>query len=83
MNSVAEAVNTLISAANVAHEKGAYSLEESHYIYLAISFLKKVSNQEEQPAANNPTHVEQVSPEDVPQNSQEGEASYFGDPTSY
>jgi len=46
MNSVAEALNTLISAVNVAHNKGGvYSLEESHYIYLAISYLNSLQNQ--------------------------------------
>ncbi len=48
MNSVSEALNTLISAANVAHSKGVYSLEESHYIYLAISYLNSL--QQEAPA---------------------------------
>jgi hypothetical protein len=46
MNSVAEALNTLISAVNLAHSKGGvYSLEESHYIYLAISYLNSLQNQ--------------------------------------
>jgi len=46
MNSVAEALNTLISAVNVAHNKGGiYSLEESHYIYLAISYFNTLQNQ--------------------------------------
>lgn len=46
MNSVAEALNTLISAVNVAHSKGGvYSLEESHYIYLAISYLNSLQSQ--------------------------------------
>lgn len=53
MNSVAEALNTLISAVNIAHNKGGvYSLEESHYIYLAISYLNSLQNQaqtQEQP----------------------------------
>lgn len=54
MNSVAEALNTLISAVNVAHNKGGvYSLEESHYIYLAISYLNSLQNQANQaPTAN-------------------------------
>ena len=51
MNSVAEALNTLISAVNLAHSKGGvYSLEESHYIYLAISFLNNLQNQSKQTA---------------------------------
>lgn len=46
MNSAAEALNTLISAVNIAHNKGGvYSLEESHYIYLAISYLNSLQNQ--------------------------------------
>ncbi len=46
MNSVAEAINTLISAVNLAHNKGGvYSLEESHYIYMAISYLSSLQNQ--------------------------------------
>lgn len=49
MNSVAEALNTLISAVNIAHNKGGvYSLEESHYIYLAISYLNSLQNQSNQ-----------------------------------
>ena len=51
MNSVAEALNTLISAVNLAHSKGGvYSLEESHYIYLAISYLNNLQNQSKQAA---------------------------------
>ena len=46
MNSVAEALNTLISGVNVAHSKGVYTLEESHYLYLAISYLNSLSQQE-------------------------------------
>lgn len=46
MNSVSEALNTLISAVNVAHSKGGvYSMEETHYIYMAISFLDSLKNQ--------------------------------------
>jgi len=65
MNSVSEALNTLISAVNVAHSKGGvYSLEESHYIYLAISYLNSLQNQPaasapEAPAASAPTVVEE------------------------
>lgn len=44
MNSASEAINTLISAVNVAHTKGGvYTIEETHYIYMAISFLEKLS----------------------------------------
>ncbi len=51
MNSVSEALNTLISAVNLAHGKGGvYSLEESHYIYLAISYLNNLQNQPKQSA---------------------------------
>lgn len=47
MNSVAEALNTLISAVNVAHNKGGvYSMEETHYIYTAINYLNSLQNQE-------------------------------------
>lgn len=50
MNSVAEALNTLISAVNIAHNKGGvYNLEESHHIYLAISYLNSL--QQQAPAA--------------------------------
>lgn len=43
MNSVSEALNTLISAVNVAHNKGGvYSLEEAHYIHTAISYLNSL-----------------------------------------
>ena len=51
MNSVAEALNTLISGVNVAHAKGVYTLEESHYLYLAISYLNSLSQQEAPQAA--------------------------------
>ena len=45
MNSVSEALNTIISAVNVAHNKGGvYSIEETHFIYLAISFLNSIQN---------------------------------------
>jgi len=46
MNSVSEALNTLISGVNVAQNKGVYSLEEAHYIYTAISYLNSLQNQE-------------------------------------
>lgn len=47
MNSVTEALNTLISAVELAHNKGGvYSLEESHYIYLAISYLDSLQTKE-------------------------------------
>lgn len=46
MNSVAEALNTLISAVNIAHNKGGvYSLEEAHHIYTAISYLNSLQQQ--------------------------------------
>lgn len=45
MNSVSEAINTLISAVNIGHSKGAYSLEEAHYIYLAIAYLNSLQQQ--------------------------------------
>jgi hypothetical protein len=45
MNPV-EALNTLISAVNIAHSKGGvYSMEETHYIYMAISFFDSLKNQ--------------------------------------
>ena len=66
MNSVAEALNTLISAVNIAHNKGGvYSLEESHYIYLAISYLNSLQNQaktQEQPAPRQETPVAPQAP---------------------
>ena len=70
MNSVAEALNTLISAVNVAHSKGGvYSLEESHYIYLAISYLNSLQNQAK-PAAPAP------SPSVTPEVADESETEY-------
>ncbi len=62
MNSVAEAINTLISAVNVAHNKGGvYSLEESHYIYLAISYLNSLQNQAAQSKPAPPaSHVDEI-----------------------
>jgi hypothetical protein len=51
MNSVAEALNTLISAVNIAHNKGGvYSLEEAHHIYTAISYLNSLQQQAPAPA---------------------------------
>ena len=45
MNSVSEALNTLISAVNVAYNKGGvYSMEEAHLIYTAISYLNSLQN---------------------------------------
>lgn len=71
MNTVPEALNTLISAVNVAHGKGAYSLEEAHYIYLAIDFLNNLQQQGNE--GENTDNVNQDSPshgpdvEEVPQ----------------
>lgn len=66
MNSAAEALNTLISAVNIAHNKGGvYSLEESHYIYLAISYLNPLQNQaktQEQPVQRQETPVAPQAP---------------------
>jgi len=48
MKTVAEALNTLISAVNVAHNKGGvYSLEEAHYIHTAISYLNNLQQAQE------------------------------------
>lgn len=55
MNSVAEALNTLISAVNIAHNKGGvYSLEEAHHIYTAISYLNSLQQQAPAPAPQAP-----------------------------
>ncbi len=44
MNSASEAINTLISAVNVAHTKGGvYTIEETYYIHMAMSFLERLS----------------------------------------
>jgi len=60
MNSVSEALNTLISAVNVAHNKGGvYSLEEAHYIHTAISYLNSLQQAPTTPEAAVPT-VEQT-----------------------
>jgi len=46
MKTVAEALNTLISAVNIAHNKGGvYNMEETHHIFMAISFLNNLSQQ--------------------------------------
>lgn len=45
---VTDSINTLIAAANIAQKKGIYSLEESHYIYLAISNISSVNQQAQQ-----------------------------------
>lgn len=68
MNSVAEALNTLISAVNLAHSKGGvYSLEESHYIYLAISYLNNLQNQSKQtiPTTSGMSSQEPINDSDV------------------
>jgi len=60
MNSVSDALNTLVSAVNVAYQKGGvYSLEEAYYIYSAISYLNNVNKKEEAPAGV----VENIAPE--------------------
>ena len=45
MNSVAEAIQTLVNASQLAHSKGVFNLEEAHYIYLAIDYLNKISQE--------------------------------------
>ena len=45
---VTDAINTLIAAANIAHNKGAYTLEESHHIYMAIAELNSLNQQAQQ-----------------------------------
>jgi len=62
MNTIEEALNTLISAANVAHSKGVYSMEETHYIYMAISYLNSLQP-EQAPAAEEKVVEEPQSPE--------------------
>jgi len=53
---VAEALNTLISAVNVAYKKGeVYSLEEAHYIFLAISYLNSLSQEGKTEQGTTPT----------------------------
>lgn len=70
MTSVAEALNTLISAVNVAHNKGGvYSLEEAHFIYTAINYLNSLQNQEAPAPAPAPEQeVVQEAPAEHPQN---------------
>lgn len=46
MNSIEEALNTLISAVNIAQKKGVYSLEESHYVYMAIAYINSLAQQQ-------------------------------------
>ena len=47
MNSTTDALNTLISAVTVAHNKGGvYSLEESYHIYSAMLYLSNASKAE-------------------------------------
>ena len=59
MKSVSEALNTLISAVNVAHNKGGvYSLEEAHFIHTAISYLNNLQQAPAPEAA--PAPVESV-----------------------
>ena len=75
MNSVSEALNTLISAVNVAHNKGGvYSLEEAHYIHLAISYLNSL----QQPAQ--PAQAPQSTPAPAPTQEYQGD-TYVEQPT--
>jgi len=75
MNSVSEALNTLISAVNIAHNKGGvYSLEEAHHIYTAISYLNSLQQQA-------PAPQQEVAPKaHAPANTQIEED--FTDPTT-
>jgi len=60
MKTVAEALNTLIGAVNIAHNKGGvYNMEETHHIYMAISFLNSLSQQPATEAAP----AQEVAPE--------------------
>ena len=62
MKTVAEALNTLIGAVNIAHNKGGvYNMEETHHIYMAISFLNSLSQQ----PATEATPAQEVAPEVV------------------
>lgn len=77
MNSVSEALNTLISAVNIAHNKGGvYSLEEAHYIHLAISYLNSLQQaptKETAPVTPSQTqNVEQPNQEDIQNNHPQG-----------
>lgn len=51
MNSIEDALNTLMSAVNIAQQKGVYSLEESHYVYMAVSYIKSLAQQQNEPSA--------------------------------
>ena len=83
MNSASEAIQTLISAVNVAHNKGGvYSLEESHYIYLAISYLSSLQNNaknQQEPASKQTSEAQQGYYEANPQ--QDLEANEHTPPT--
>lgn len=47
MNSIQEALSTLIAAVRVAHDKGGvYTLEESHHICSAIYYLDSLNKPE-------------------------------------
>ena len=60
MNTVSEALNTLVTAVNIAYNKGGvYSMEETHHIYTAIAYLNSLSKETPAPA---PT-PEQVAPQ--------------------
>ena len=55
MNSISEALNTLVSAVNIAHNKGGvYSLEEAHYIHLAISYINSLQQKQSEQAPQAP-----------------------------
>lgn len=82
MNSVAEAINTLVSAANVAHGKGAYSLEEAHYIYLAIDYLNKLQGEQQPQAPQQAPQAPQPTQEQPSQEVVETQGTDSGNQTS-
>jgi hypothetical protein len=69
MKSIEEALNTLISAANIAQKKGVYSLEESHYVYMAISYINSLAQQQgtESTAETTSEPAAPVETEEIPQ----------------
>ena len=59
-----DSLNTLISAVNVAHNKGGvYSMEETHHIYTAISYLNSLQNKTTDSPKTEPVQPESVQPE--------------------
>jgi len=46
MNSIDEALNILIGCINIAYNRNIYTMEETHNIYSAITYLNRISEEQ-------------------------------------